>query len=186
MRTPLLAVLAVSLVGCNSGNPVSYSAPVGISLDVRSNAVTGGQVRVDKNVSTESGNPYGAFVNDAVKTLGHAPSRIVVTASVLTLDPAASSGVASLQQVLTGPVVVSFAPNGSSNVYPAATVTSPTGVGPVQMTVGFDSSTMTAGDYADLVGGSFKVVLSGQAASGFASLGATADITATLTFEAFP
>ncbi len=54
------------------------------------------------------------------------------------------------------------------------------------MTVAFDSATMTAADYADLVGGAFKVVLTGPAATGFATKGATADMEATLTFVAYP
>ncbi len=181
--TLLLAVLASA---CGSSDPVSYSAPVGISLDARSSDVAAGQVHVDKNISTESGNPYGAVVNAAVKALGHAPSRIVVTSATLTLDAASSSQVTALEQVFTGQVRVSFQPNGSSNTYPVASVTSPTGVGPVTLAVTFDSSSMTPADFGDLVGGAFKVALDGPAASGFAAGSAKADLTATLTFEAFP
>ncbi|HQR29815.1 MAG TPA: hypothetical protein PLL32_05345 [Anaeromyxobacteraceae bacterium] len=159
---------------------------MGISLDARSGDVVAGQIHVDKNVSTETGNPYGAFVNAAVKALGHAPSRIVVTSATLTLDPAGSTQVTVLEQVFTGQVRVTFQPNGSVNAYPAAAVTSPVGTGPITMTVTFDSSTMTPADYADLVGGAFKVVLDGSAATGFGSRGASADLTGTFTFEAFP
>ena len=189
MHSPrfLLLALASSLAtACGSSGPVSYSAPVGISLDARSGDVVGGQVHVDKNISTESGNPYGAFVNDAVKALGHAPSRIVVTGATLTLSAADSTLVTALEQVFTGTVQISFRPNGSSNSYPVASVANPVGTGPVQMTVTFDSSTMTAADYADLAGGAFKVALDGLAATGIVASGAKADMTATLTFLAYP
>lgn len=182
---PVLAVAALA-AGCGSSTPVSYSAPVGISVDARSSDVVAGEVHSDKNISTENGNPYGAFVNAAVKALGGNPSRIVVTSATLTLDPSSSVQVATLEQVFAGTVRLSFEPNGSSTSYPVASVPGPTGTGPVQMTVVFDSGTMTAADYADLVGGAFKVVLEGPAATGFAGRGATADMEATLTFVAYP
>ncbi|MGA8891975.1 MAG: hypothetical protein WB493_10425 [Anaeromyxobacteraceae bacterium] len=125
-------------------------------------------------------------MNAAVKALGRAPSRIVVSSATLTLDPAGSSQVAALEQVFTGLVRVSIEPNGSSSAYPVASITSPVGTGPVALTVTFDSSSMTPTDFGDLVGGAFKVVLDGPAAAGFATRGATADMTATFTFEAFP
>jgi hypothetical protein len=104
--------------------------------------VVGGQISVDKNISTENGNPYGAFVNAAVQKIGQPPSRIAVTSATFTLDP-------------------------------------------VPMVVVFDSATVFPSDYASLVGGSFKDVLTGTGSAGFATRGATADIKATLTFEAF-
>jgi hypothetical protein len=179
-------VVAALASACGSSDPVSYSAPVGISLDAKSGDVVAGQVQADKNISTETGNPYGAFVNAAEKALGHAPSRIVVTGATLTLSPSGSTLVTALDQVFTGTVRLSFEPNGSSNSYLVASVASPAGTGPVPMAVTFDSSTMTAADYADLVGGAFKVALDGPAAAGFGARGATADMTATFTFEAYP
>jgi hypothetical protein len=182
----LLAFASVLASACGSSDPVTYSAPVGISLDVRSSDVVATQIHVDKNISTETGNPYGAFVNAATKALGRAPSRIVVTSATLTLDAASSTQVTALEQVFTGQVRTSFQPNGSSNSYPVASVTSPTGTGPVPMAVTFDSTSMTPADFGDLVGGAFKVVLAGTATTDFANGSAKADLTATLTFEAFP
>lgn len=189
---PAVALVAAAVVvsllasACGSSAPVTYSAPVGISLDAKSSDVVAGQVQADKNISTENGNPYGAFVNAAEKALGHAPSRIVVTGATLTLSLSGSTLVTALDQVFAGTVRLSFEPNGSSNSYPVASVASPAGTGPVQMAVTFDSSSMTAADYSDLVGGAFKVALEGPAASGFGAGGATADMTGTFTFEAYP
>jgi hypothetical protein len=175
---------AVLLASCGS-DPVSYFAPVGISLDAKSADVTAGQVSADKNITTESGNPYGAFVNAAVKALGGSPSRIGVASATLALEPS-SIGVTALEQVFTGTVWLSFEPNGTSTLYPAASVALPTGAGPVPMQVSFDSTSMTPADYAALVGGNFKVVLIGTPAAGFGSATATARLQAALTFVAYP
>jgi hypothetical protein len=147
--------------------------------------VVGGQISVDNNISTENGNPYGAFVNAAVQEIGQPPSRIAVTSATFTLDPVASTQVTVLDQVFTGTVRLSFLPNGTSSSHPVASVANPAGVGPVPMVVVFDSATVSPSDYASLVGGSFKDVLTGTGSAGFATRGATADIKATLTFEAF-
>ena len=180
--TVLLVVLAAA---CGTKDPVTYSAPVGISLDVKSSDVAGGTIRVDKNVTTESGNPYGAFVNDAVKALGGDPSRIGVVSATLALEPT-STGVTVLQEVFTGTVRLSFEPNGTSTLYPAASVEMPTGAGPVPMQVSFDSMSMTPADFDALVGGNFQVVLTGTPATGFGSAAATARLQAVLTFVAYP
>jgi hypothetical protein len=180
--TVLLAVLATA---CGTTDPVTYSAPVGISLDVKSGDAAGGAIRVDKSITTESGNPYGAFVNAAVKALGGYPSRIGVASATLALEPS-STGVTTLQQVFTGTVWLSFEPNGTSTLYPAASVALPTGAGPVPMQVSFDSTSMTPADYAALVGGNFKVVLIGTPAAGFGGAAATARLQAVLNFVAYP
>ena len=179
------ALLLVLAAACGSKDPVTYSAPVGISLDARSGDVVGGTLEVDKNVTTESGNPYGAFTNDAVKALGGNPSRIAVTSVTLTLEPS-STNVVALQQVFTGTVQLAFQANGSDNLYPAASVVQPAGAGPVSMQVSFDSAAMTPADFQDLVGANFRVVLTGTPATGFASAGATARLEAMLTFVAYP
>ncbi len=185
LAVPLLAAVAALATACGSKDPVSYSAPVGISLDVRSADVVGDTVEVDKNVTTESGNPYGAFTNAAVTALGGNPSRIAVTSATLTLEPS-STNVTTLQQVFTGTVHLAFQPIGSDTLYPAASVVQPTGAGPVSMQVSFDSASMTPADFQDLVGANFRVVLTGTPATGFGSAGATARMEAVLTFVAYP
>jgi len=181
--TLLLPLAAALLAGCGS-DPVSYSAPVGISLDARSGDVVAGAISADKNVNTESGNPYGAFANAAVQALGRNPSRIAVTSATLELE-SSSTGVPSLQEVFAGTVSIGFVMNGSSTVYPVASVVNPTGAGPVAMSVSFDSASMAPGDYDDLAGGSFKVELDGTAAAGFAAADAIARMTATFGFVAY-
>jgi hypothetical protein len=174
---------AVLLASCGS-DPVSYSAPVGISLDAKSADVTTGQVSADKNITTESGNPYGAFTNAAVQKLGRDPSRIAVNSATLVLE-SSSTGVTGLQQVFGEAATVSFQMSGTRRLYPAASVPGPSGAGPVSMVVAFDSTAMSQGDYADLVDGNFKVILGGPAAADFAAASATAKTRVTFTFVAY-
>ncbi len=182
MRT-LLAAAALALAAC-ADDPVSYSAPVGITLPaVASKDVVSGSVRVDKNINTESGNPYGAFVNDARSTIGHDPSHVALAGATLELL-GTSSGVTALEQVFAGTVVVSFEMNGTSALYYAAQVTNPIGSS-ISMDPGFDSGSMPAEDRTSFMQGQFKVVLTGTTAPGFDTANASADLIATLAFHAY-
>jgi hypothetical protein len=181
----LLALAPLALLAACSSDPapVTYSAPVGISLPVASKDVVSGAVQVDKNITTESGNPYGAFVNAARARIGHDPSRIVVTGTTVELL-ATSNGVTALEQAFTR-ISISFVMSGTNAVYPVAQIANPTGAGPVPLQVGFDSAVLPEADRAALAQGQFKVVLSGTTAAGFDSANALADVVATLSFEAF-
>jgi hypothetical protein len=181
----LLALLAPLAAGCGS-DAVSYSAPVGITFPaIKSADVAAGAVATSpKNITTESGNPYGKFTNAAMAALGRAPSRIAVTGAALQLLP--STNVAALQDVFTGLVKVSFIMGGSATKYTVATVNSPLGVGPLPMAVSFDSGTLPVADFADLASGSFAAQLEGPAATGFGTANASADLQATFTFVAYP
>src|SRR5512137_32949 len=116
MRRAMMAVAALALGLACGKDPVSYSGPVGISLSARSNDVTGGNLSVDKNVNTETGNPCGAYVHAAEQALGHVPAVIQVQSVTLALQPG-STGVTGLQQVFGGTATVSFVLNGSGNVF---------------------------------------------------------------------
>jgi len=71
-----------------------------------------------KGITTESGNPYGAFVGDARTKLGHDPSRVELDGVSLTLG-AQSTGVTALDQIYSGAVDVLFLMNDTNNSYPA-------------------------------------------------------------------
>jgi len=183
MKSPFhAALLAPFLLLACGDDVVNYSAPVGINEKLRSADVGAGDaVLLTKNINTESGNPYGAFVNAATQTLGRAPSRIVV--SYLSLELlGTSTGVTSLNEVFTGQVSVGFDLDGF--VYPVGTATNPVGAG-VPMAVTFDSAGLNPAAYADLVGGGFPVVLVGTATTPFANGNFTADLKATFGFTAY-
>ena len=182
MKIAILAVLLVPILLACGDEVVNYSAPVGINTKLRSTDVgAGGAVLLTKNINTESGNPYGAFVNAAARALGRPPSRIAVTYLTLELLPS-STGVDNLNQVFTGQVATGFDLAGS--LYPVGTAVNPAGVG-FPMAASFDSAGLDPTAYDDLVGGGFPVILSGTATSGFAGAGATADLKTTFGFIAY-
>ncbi|MCY1022367.1 hypothetical protein [Pyxidicoccus sp. MSG2] len=181
---PLVLCAALSLMGCGD-DAVSFSAPVGINLKAKSSDTVGGTVTAQKGISTESGNPFKVFVDDARQELdGKSPSRVELTTLTLTLG-AGSVGVSSLAEVFTGRVEILFRVDESNNTYVAGHVENPTGTGPVSFLVDFDSTEMAPDDYTRFLEGKFNVVLRGPAASTFMSKGAEVDFQATFSFTAF-
>lgn len=179
-----LALLsAVTLSGCGD-QVASYSGPVSINLKQKSSDVMNATVSTEKGMTTESGNPYGAFINAARANLaGVDPSRVELTSATLLLG-AGSTGVTSLEQVFGGRVDVLFIMNDTNNSYPAASVTGPTGPGPVNLVVGFDSAVFAGVDRAKLLSGGFKAVLRGPAAATFIGKTAEVDLQTTFNFRA--
>lgn len=177
-----LPLFALVLAACGD-DPVNYSAPVGINLKAKAGDVTAGAITEQKGITTESGNPYGAFITDATAKLGHAPGRAEVDKVTLTLG--GTSSVAKLEDVFGGAVDVAFVLDDTNNTYDVAQTTKPTGVGPVGLGVSFAADALAAQDVVKYLGGGFKVVLRGDAATTFTG-GADADLQVTLTFAAYP
>lgn len=188
MRTIQLsiALLTPFLWAACSDDPVSYSAPIGINLKAKSSDTTGGVVADEKGITTESSNPYGAFVSAARAELGRDPGEIVVERVDLLLG-AASTGVARLGDIFTGELEVLFKMNDTDNSYPVATgaISAATSSGPVALDADFSSADISPVDFEKLVGGSFKVIVRGPATAGFSTKGADADLQLTFTFSAF-
>jgi hypothetical protein len=178
-----LAIPCVLFAACGA-YPISFSSPVGINLKAKSGDVSGNAISDEKEITTESGNPYGAFINDAVAELGHDPSAVELDAVTLTLG-AGSTGVIDLAEVFEGDVDVAFLINESNNTYDVAHVVDPDGIGPVGMDVVFESDAVTDVDYANFLDGKFRVVVRGDAAPDFETKGAEANLQVTLTFAAF-
>jgi hypothetical protein len=179
-----LVLVAAIAAGCG-GDVVSHSGPVGIHLAFSSGDVAAGRVGDDKNINTESGNPYAAYIAEAQGVLGHDPSRIEVDSLTLTVTPG-SSGVTQLGAIFDGVTAITFEMNGTDTIVPVATlaVDAAVGAGPAPMSVGFDSDTVTGEDWTSLVDGNFKVIVDGPAAAGFAGASASVDLEALFTFEA--
>ena len=184
MRQSLTLLPLVFAAACSSG-PVSFSQPVGIELKAKSSDVANNVIAENKDINTESGNPFGAFVTAARGDLGnHDPSRVELPTLTLTLG-AQSTGVTKLDDIFTGEVDISFLMDTSNNTYPVGSITNPTGVGPDSMDSTFVSTQMSSADYQLFLGGQFKVVIRGTAAAGFATKGADATLQTTFTFDAF-
>lgn len=179
-----LATLALS--AC-ADDPVQYSEPVGINLKAKSGDVANATISEEKGITTESGNPYGAFVSNARARLGGVdPSRIEIDGIELFLG-AGSTNVTKLGEVFNGETQVVFIMNDTNNSYPVGTVNiaATTGAGPIDVGVTFDGASVPTADFAKLLGGGFKVQLRGPAAVDFMGKGADADLQTTFTFSAF-
>lgn len=179
----LVALVALVAPACGS-SPVSYSAPVGINLNAKSGDVASNVVSQMKEITTETSNPYGAFINNAQAKLGGKdPSSIEINTLTLLLG-GQSTGVTALDQVLTGDVDVAFIIDATNNTYDTGHVMNPTGIGPVTVNVAFDSTGLAPQDWTQFLNGQFKVVIRGAAAAGFVTKGAQANLQLTFTFDA--
>jgi hypothetical protein len=178
--------VAVAVVAACGSDEVSYSAPVGINLSVASGEVEAGQIVDEKNINTESGNPYAVFIADARDALGgDDPGDLRLDRAALEVMPS-SSGVGELGAIFAGRVELRFEMNSTGTIVPAGwlDVAADTGAGPVEATIDFDASAVPDAEWASLVGGAFKVVLQGPAADGFADASADADLVATFELTA--
>lgn len=186
MNQPVLACAGLlAVAACGGDDAVSYSAPVGIKLAFASNDVAAGRVGDDKNINTESGNPYAAYVAEARDVLGHDPARIELD-SLTVAFATGTTGVTTFGEIYDGTAAITFVMNGTDTVVPVATldVGPTTGAGPHAFAIGFDASTMVGADWASLLDGNFKVQLDGPAQGDFEGAGATIDLTATFAFVA--
>jgi hypothetical protein len=162
----------------------SYSDPVAIELKVKSGDVDRGMLIEDKAITTESANPYGAFVNQAQFELGADPTAIEVTRVQLRLDQS-SINVGELADVFAEDVEIDFVMNDSDHTYVVAQGTVLPGVtDPLEMNVVFESAAMDLVDYDRMLNGSFKVIVVGRANPNFQIKGATADLITNFEFAA--
>jgi len=185
-KLPYLFGICTLLAACGD-DPVSYSAPVGINLKAKSDDVANGVLTDEKGINTESGNPYGAFINDANDALGGADPATIELVDLDLLLGGDSDGVTDLGEIFAGATDVLFIMNDSDNSYPVGSVAidADTGAGPIPLSVSFDSADVAGDDWDRLLGGSFKVVIRGDAAAEFMNKGADADLQLTFTFAAF-
>ena len=183
MRRLFQCLAILGAASCGS-DPVSFSAPVGINLKAKSGDAKGGVVSDEKGITTESGNPFGKFVNDARAQLGRDPGRVDIVQLELTLG-ANSKNVTALEQVFDGEVSAMFLIDETNNTFNAGKVNAPTGGGPLPMSVEFSWAALNDADRAKFLQGSFKVVVRGATAAGFDKADAEADLQLTFTFSAF-
>jgi hypothetical protein len=178
-------VSALALCAACGGDPVTFSAPVGISLKARSAETVNGLVDFAKPINTEPGNPYGAFVGSARARIGRDPGLIDVERAELFLG-AGSTGVTALGEVFAGDVDLLFQMSDTNNAYLVATaaIGSGTAAGPVGFDVGFAAAEVPDLDYVRMLLGSFKLVARGPAAPSFETRGAVVELQVTLTFAA--
>jgi hypothetical protein len=181
-KTPLIALVLVAACG---DDPVNYSDDIGIEIKSKSGDAADSVITEEKSITTESGNPYGAFITEAKNRLGHDPSNIVLEKLTITLG-GQSTGVTTLEQVMTGEAYVKFVVNDTNNTIAVGQFSNPTGPGPFGGDPSFDMlENATDTDVPKMLGGSFKVVLNATPAADFAGKGAEASLQLTFTFSAF-
>jgi hypothetical protein len=158
---PVLAAAltaALALPAC-AEDPVLATDLIVITLsDINENDITSGVVEERKNISTESGNPYGEFLREARRILGRDPGRIRVESVQITLD-GSSRGVDGFQDLFPGEVNVFLDASAGGTVYVGRT-SAPTGMGPVVLSV-ISSDDSLAPIMDALLGGSFHVGVQG-------------------------
>jgi len=129
----LLVVLSLAgLAGCES--PAASSDTIVIRLSgIKEGDVADGVVEREKNVTTETSNPYARFLADARAALGRDPSRVEVDAVSITLG-GDTRGVAGFQELFSGETNVFLRDDVGGTVY-VGRVGAPSGVGPVECEV---------------------------------------------------
>jgi hypothetical protein len=154
-----LALAATALLAACDEDPVVATDLIVIQLSgIKEGDVADGVVSKSKNVSTESGNPYHAFLVEARAVLGRDPSRIRVDAVQITLD-GSTTGIASFADLFNADAEV-FLDADVGGTVAVARVTGPTGTGPVTLEVVSTDETL-APIMAALLSGDFRVGVRG-------------------------
>ena len=187
LETSAITLLLVLAGACGGDEePISVSSPVGISLPAEAGDVDNGVITVDKNINTESGNPWGAFITDVDSQLGGPPSDMDIESLTLLLATSAE-GFSELREVFDGTVDVQFEMNNTGTFVSVGSVDIDTTTEgrEIELTEDFNFADLQGDDLDTLMSGSFKVVMSGPAASGFEVADGKAETQLTMTFAAF-
>lgn len=137
MRFSTLLLLAAfsssTLLGC-SDDPAFTSGQVGISLGVKEGDIVGDQIDSRKNVSTESGNPYGAFISKVEDEFGDSPREIRVEAVTLQIQES-KDDVSVFEDLWPETVNVFLAADDTVSGFVVASIDSPAGLGPINVPI---------------------------------------------------
>lgn len=178
----VLGLMVAGASACGE-DPSNVSDQIGIKLSLKEGDVTGSTVETRKNISTETSNPYAAFLEAVKAEYGdQTPSEIRVEKVVLQLVDA-KDDVAVLEDLFNGKVEVFLAPDDAAVGYIVGTIDSPTGSGPHDM-----ERATEAGDLVNfldtMLAGSFRVGIRGSTPRS-ANDKFTGELTATLSFAAY-
>lgn len=122
-----IPLLAACLVACSEQEPPS--SLVAISLQAKSSDVPGPGLTLEKQIMTEAGNPYEAFIADAEARLGKETSRIDFERLTLRLGDD-STKVTALEQVCAGHLYFELTLEGSNDTFVFGEAMAPSGAGP--------------------------------------------------------
>lgn len=94
----IMLALLISTAGCGD-DPVAYSETISIRLSgLKNGDIANGQASEDKNINSEEGNPYAAFLKTARSRLGRDPGLIEIVSATVRVH-ADSKNISSLDAV---------------------------------------------------------------------------------------
>lgn len=155
---PAGALTALTVAACGAGPVDSGTISLTVNSMNESDIRTPGTVQKDKNIGTETGNPWGRFIDVAQAECGRDPAGFEISSASIALDP--GSDVTAFPDVIDGTAAVFFSDVSGSDA--AATkvdvgsTTGPTGAGPVALSVSGTRSNL-APLRDRMVGGDFHV-----------------------------
>jgi len=151
----LVGALSFGATACGD-DPVAHSETISLKLSgIKNGDIKNGQASEDKEISTESGNPYGEFIKNAKAALGGKNPGSIELVSAIVRVHADSKNVSSLEAVFTS---FELFLTTSSTTIPVGTVASPTGT---SVNVKLDENVDYEPIFDQLLGGSFKAGVRG-------------------------
>lgn len=179
----MVALLAAACGGTtdNDPNTIAWSEPVSVRLDkFKDDEVRNGAFNSDKSITSESGNPYGQFLQTARARLGRDPAAVLIDGATITLG-ADTRGVTAFEQIFAGPVTLYVVGSNDTTVN-VGTIALPTGPGPVAATITAGRAELAAVN-REMLSGGFKVGMRVPAAA-MLPRSFDAKVTLTVTFRA--
>lgn len=155
----VLSSLALSSTSCGDDEALFTSGQVSVKLNLKEGDVVSERLEDRKNISTESSNPYGAFLNEVDRTFGDSPREIRVEEVSIEISET-KDDVATLADLWPGSFDVFFAADDSVSGYTIATASSATNVGPITMTLDENVNRQEVQDL--LNSGNFRVGVRGN------------------------
>jgi hypothetical protein len=159
MRCVLL-LAALALCAC-ADEEVVYSEAIELRLtSIGPSDVDDGVLEVSRNIATDKGNPFAAFLREAEDDLGYAPRGLELVAGAIAILPDPLTGVSTWSDLWSGEVTLLFEPGGSGARIDVARVVLPTQgleTWPLQVV-----ATRAELSVDKVLSGDFKVVLRGS------------------------
>lgn len=151
----LVSAVALAIGGCSDA--VSHSETVSLKLGgMKEGDLKENKLSEEKNVNSESGNPYGVFIKNAKAQLdGRDPGQVAPVSAFLRMH-SDTTGVTGFEEVFTSMEL--FFSNSATTI-PVGTVASPSGTS-VEVVL---TDTNLEALHASMVSGDFKVGVRGPA-----------------------
>lgn len=156
----IFAAVLLALVlhaGCGD-DPAAVTGPITLTISsINESDIDNGVVWKDKNISSESGNPWGEFIDDAQSQLGGDPSEFEFISATVTLDVASSDEVAGFEDVAAGSMRLMITRTNGDTPVIIAELADPSGT-EVDLPITASRSDL-ATHHSAMVGGDFKARL---------------------------